>query len=306
MMKALKKTAVKIRNYAVYRRYARWAATAEEDFPLDPSADFVVSMASYPGRIHLVPAVFESLARQTIHPRHSYLVLSVEDFPGRVVPQPIERLAERGVQIVWTERNPFAVKKLVPIWGKDPDLAVCTFDDDIIYGDQVLQGLRDGARAVDKAIVGYWGKRLYRRGPELNVWFRERKSPELEQSKAQTYLIAGSGVWYSPTSLHPSVTDLDAITRIVPGRGSDIWFWAAGVAAGATQVSLDRSPGSDGMRLWTPVPSFRRKEKPLDRPGREVLEERFQKAVDFFGIREHLLETLPDRAEAEALVGRKP
>lgn len=50
-MKALKKTVVKIRNYAVYRRYARSAATAKEDFPLDPSAEFVVSMASHTGKI---------------------------------------------------------------------------------------------------------------------------------------------------------------------------------------------------------------------------------------------------------------
>ena len=291
MITRLRKSAVLARNHAVYRQHAFWAATTRDAFPLNPNSHFVISVASYPKRIHLVPAVFESLARQTVKPRHAYLVLSVEDFPDGSVPAGVRRLAERGVEIVWTKNNPFAVKKLVPVRGLNPGCAVCTFDDDIIYAPDVVEGLAHQARQTDQAVVGYWGKSLYRVGTKLGMWYRDA-SPADEQSPAgATYLIAGSGVWYSPDSLHESVTDLDAIHRIVPGRGSDIWFWGAAHAVGSKHVCISSRARS---RMWIPIPQNTRTQ-PRERPGADVLERRFQMAIDYFGIRKKLLAELPDR-----------
>lgn len=292
-MSTLRTTLVLARNYTIYREHAFRAATRREAFPLSPKSNFVISVASYPKRIHLVPAVFESLARQTLKPRHAYLVLSVEDYPNRSVPRGIRKLSELGVEIVWTENNPFAVKKLVPVWGRHPDCAVCTFDDDIIYGPKVLEGLAHHAGTTDRRVVGYWGKSLYRKGTTLGMWFRT-PTPANEQTPTETvYLIAGSGVWYAPGSLHDSVTNLEAIHRIVPGRGSDIWFWAAALAGGGQHLCISSMAHS---RMWIPIPQNTRTQ-PRDRPGSDALEQRFQMAIDFFGIREKLLAELPDHGE---------
>lgn len=83
---------------------------------------------------------------------------------------------------------------------------------------------------------------------------------------------------------------LTAIQEIVPGRGSDIWFWAAAVAKGTKQICLDTPTD---INLYFAVPETN-KTKPKDTPGGNTMEERFQKAIDFFGIREKLLATLPD------------
>ena len=290
MITGIRRKAVLARNYAVYLQHAFWAANARGRFPLDPSADFVISVASYPARIHLVPAVFESLARQTVKPRHAYLVLSHEDYPGECVPKPIAKLAEGGVQIVWTRDNPYAVKKLIPIWGRHGDCAVCTFDDDIIYGPSVVEGLKARAAGRGKCVVGYWGKALYRKCGQLGMWFRAEGGLSEATPSAQIYLLGGGGIWYSPGALHPDVTDLEGVRSIVPGRGSDIWFWAAAHAAGAEHNWVANGSRSS---MWIPIPQGI-KTRPLEQPGGEVLERRFQMAIDFFGIRDKLLRELPD------------
>ncbi len=290
MIGSIKSKAVHTRNYAIYQQHAYWAATRREPFPLDPQSDFVISIASYPKRIHLVPAVFESLARQTVKPRHAYLVLSVEDYPDHSAPRGIRKLSELGVEIVWTENNPFAVKKLVPLWGLHPSFAICTFDDDIIYGPMVLAELAKHAGTQERSVVGYWGRSLYRKGKTFGMQFRTPTRANEQTPSETVYLIAGSGVWYSPGSLHDSVTNLEAIHRIVPGRGSDIWFWAAALAAGARHLCISSMGHS---RMWIPIPQNTRTQ-PRDRPGADALEQRFQMAIDFFGIREKLLAELPD------------
>lgn len=287
-----RKKLIETRNYLVCRQHAFWAASAKKPFPLDANANFVVSMASYPARIHLVPAVFESLARQTVHPRRAYLVLSVEDYPDRVAPKPIQKLDSRGVEIVWVENNPYAVKKLMPVWGRDPDCAVVTFDDDIIYSRDVVAGLVQSAGGKERCVVGYWGKALYRNGEKLGMWQRVPGGPSLQTPENELYLMGGGGIWYAPGALDERVTDLDGVHSIVPGRGSDIWFWAAAHAANAAHVWRP----AHHSRMWIPIPQTRGA-KPRETPGSDVLEQRFQQAIDYFGIREKLLRELPDRPD---------
>jgi len=265
--KSIRQKAIAARNYLIYRQHAFSAATTKKSFPLDAKANFVISMASYPARIHLVPAVFESLARQIVHPRRAYLVLSVDDYPDRMVPKPIQELAARGVEIVWVENNPYAVKKLMPVWGRDPDCAVVTFDDDIIYSRDVVAGLVEAAADQERCVVGYWGKSLYRSGEKLSMWQRVPGGPSRQTPENELYLMGGGGIWYAPGALDERVTDIDAVHSIVPGRGSDIWLWAAAHAANAVHVWRP----AHHSRMWIPIPQTRGA-KPRETPGGDVLE----------------------------------
>jgi hypothetical protein len=48
-------------------------------FRVNPEANFVVTIASYPKRAHLLPAVYEALNNQTTVPQKWLLVLSEEE-----------------------------------------------------------------------------------------------------------------------------------------------------------------------------------------------------------------------------------
>lgn len=290
----LKGKAVLARNYAIYQQHAFWAATRREPFPLDSTSDFVTSVASYPARIHLVPAVFESVARQTLMPKRAFLVLSEEEFPKRRVPHGIDKLTDLGVEVIWTQNNPYPVKMLVPIHDMNLGVGTVTLGDDMIYSPSMLGNvIRDDLKEFPR-VVGQIGGQLFRRGARLSLFYRGKKA-DLDSPSSVVYL-QGCGTYYSPGSLHASFTNMDAIRRIVPGRGSDIWFWAAAVAAGSVQICVGANQRSSGTRPWTPIPETNRT-APRDRPGKAVLEQRFQMTIDYFGIREKLLAELPDHGE---------
>lgn len=285
--------AVTIRNFWVYKKHAYWAATAKNNFPLNPTSDFAVTIASYPKRIHLIPAVFESLARQSILPKYAYLVLSECDFPHRKVPSYISKLEDRGVIIVWTQQNTFAVKKLVPILDICPDLGIITYDDDMIYEPHCSSIVLKHRVKGEKLVIGQIGSNLYRKGSSLSLFQRSGKA-NINSPSSNVYL-QGCGTYYDALALHALVTDFSAISKIVPGRGSDIWFWAAAKAAGTRQICA-HTP--ENKRIWTPIPQTSRT-VPKERPGRDVLEQRFQSTIDFFDIREQLLKELPDHRDIE-------
>ena len=133
MMKQLIKKLVELRNLFIYKKWDFLAKINQTKLNTDPQADFVVSIATYPKRAHLLPAVLEALNQQTQLPQKWIVVLTEEEWPELQLPKYLNKLIHRGLEIVWVKNNSFAVKKLLPVMQKYPDLGVITLDDDIIY-----------------------------------------------------------------------------------------------------------------------------------------------------------------------------
>lgn len=290
MINLIKKGAIVLRNYFIYVHYDLLSSLKHGLYPLDSDANFVISIASYPERIHLLPAVFESISRQSKLPRYFFLVLSEEEWPGKILPKKIKKLERRGVRVVWTRENPYAVKMLLPILELNLNLSIITLGDDWIYGREFIENTVCSTAAKSGYITGPLGKSIFRRGQEINVFFREENGADPNTPSECLYLL-GLGTIYPPGSLDLRVRDMAAVRRIVPGRGSDLWFWAAATAKGTKQVCLGYDSVKDKL---IPIPETK-STKPKDAPGLDVMNDRFQKAIDFFGIRTKLLEILPDR-----------
>lgn len=291
-MKYLIRKVILIRNYLIFKKFDFLAKINNNIFRTNPNANFVVSIASYPKRSHLLPAVFERLNQQTTVPQKWILVLSEEEWPKLKLPVYLKRLTNRGLEVIWVKNNTYAVKKLVPVIEKYPDLGIVTLDDDIIYIKYLLDGLLEKASSNNLAIIGYVGKSLQRQGLELNMYFRDKKPADINTPSDQVYLIGWGGIYYPPNSLHKKVLDMQNIHKIVPGRGSDIWFWAAAIAQGTIQICIGLP---QKFNLGLPIPQ-NVNTQPKDRPETDILLNRFQMAIDFFDIREKLLKTLPNKA----------
>lgn len=283
------KKLVPLRNYLIYKKYDVFARLTNKSLPRDPEAKFVVSIASYPKRDPLLPAVFQALSKQTVAPQKWILVLSVEDYPNGL-PNHLTKLEKEGVEILWVKDNPYAVKKLIPVVEKYPDFAVVTLDDDIIYHHSLLMGLVEGSRRYRASIIGYYGKALFSKNATLDMYYRELKPANELTNSLQVYLIGWAGIYYPPKSLDERMLAMEAVHDIVPGRGSDFWFWAAAHAKGTRQMCLGLP---ESFKLGIPIP-LNSSTRPKDRPGNEVIQRRFQKTVDYFGIRNKLLKTLPN------------
>jgi hypothetical protein len=290
MIKVLKQKLVWLRNFIIYKKYAFSAKINRSEFRKNIEANFVVSIASYPKRSHLLPSVFEALNNQTTVPQKWILVLSEEEWPNLNLPSFLKKLEKRGVEIIWVKNNTYAVKKLVPVIEKYPDLGVITFDDELIYGKSVIDKLVKCSEINKEAIIGHVGKQLIQKDSELKMHYRLKEIANQDTPSEQVYFLGGSGTFYPPNSLDQKVTQIEGIQNIVPGRGSDIWFWAAAVARDTKQICL----GSKANRsLFFSIPSTKNTE-PKDTPGKDIIEQRFQKTIDFFEIRQKLIETLPN------------
>jgi hypothetical protein len=288
MIKTLKLKLVHFRNLLIFKKYDVLAKIRKSPFRINTKANFVVSIASYPKRDPLLPAVFEALKKQTTLPKKWIIVLSEEDY-SKSLPKYLGKLKKLGIEIMWVKDNPYAVKKLIPVIEKYPDLDVITLDDDIIYHSSLVEGLLAEANNSPNSIIGYIGKAMYRNGNKLHMYYREAESASYETPSDQLYLIGWGGIFYPSNSLDRRVLNMEAVHKIVPGRGSDMWFWGATHAKSTRQVCLGL-PVSCNLGL--PIPQ-NNDTKPKDLPGYDIMLNRFNLTIDYFEIRQKLLEILP-------------
>jgi hypothetical protein len=288
MVKTLKQRLVRVRNLLIFKKYDFLAKANKMTFRVNPEANFVVSIASYPKRDPLLPAVYEALKRQTSVPKKWILVLSEEDYP-QGLPKHLIKLKNLGLEILWVKDNPYAVKKLIPVIEKYPNLSIITLDDDIIYHSSLIRGLLTEANNSPNSVIGYVGKAMYRNGNKLHMYYREAKSGSYDTLSEQLYLIGWGGILYPSNSLDRRVLNMEAVHKIVPGRGSDMWYWGATHSAGTRQVCLGLP---DSYNLGIAIP-LNQDTKPKDLPGYDIMLNRFNLTIDYFEIRQKLLEILP-------------
>jgi hypothetical protein len=289
-VKTLKQKLVTIRNFLIFKKYDFLAKINKKTFRVNPDADFVVSIASYPKRDPLLPAVYEALKRQTSVPKKWILVLSEEDYL-QGLPMHLIKLENLGLEILWVKNNPYAVKKLIPVIEKYPNFSIITLDDDIVYHPSLIKGLIAEANNSPNSVIGYVGKAMLKKDNQLKMFFREKLPASNRTPPEQVYLIGWGGIYYPPKSLDERVLHMEAVHRIVPGRGSDFWFWAAAHSVDTKQLCLG-VPTSYNLGIAIPQNN---ETKPKDQPGTEVILERFQMTIDYFDIREKLLIILPDK-----------
>lgn len=294
MWLSLKKKIVWLRDYLLYKKYDFKAKFNFLPFEFNPESNFVISIASYPKRAHLLPAVFQSVKEQTVQPNRVFLVLTEEEWPNKKLPKYLDKLKKEGLTILWVKGNPYSVKMMLPVLEEEPELAIVTLADDWIYKKKFVSCTVDSKPASENKIVGPLGKELYRKGEEFSMFYRARDA-DINTPSERLYLM-GLGTYYPPYSLHSKVSNLDAIKQIVPGRGSDLWFWAAAIAKGTEQKCI----GPSSVTKYTiPIPQTS-KTIPKDLPGIKIMDKRFNMAIDYFGIREKLLKILPEKMENES------
>lgn len=185
----------------------------------------IVSLTSFPERIHLVHKSLYSLMNQTVKPDQIILWLSTDHFPEKLqdLPHELVELMELGLSIEWLEGDIRSYKKLVPALKKYPKDILVTADDDLYYPENWLENLvvsyQQNPRDIQCQLVTVLGKD----GNELIV--RKRKDKYSARASYSYKLLGGSGTLYPPGSLHPDVIKQELFMQYAP-TSDDIWFWA--------------------------------------------------------------------------------
>lgn len=96
--------------------------------------EIIVSLTSFPGRIHLVHKTIQTILLQSVKPDLVELWLAKEQFPNyeKDLPNELTNLIQYGLKICWCS-DYRSFKKLVPSLQEHPDAIIVTADDDVYY-----------------------------------------------------------------------------------------------------------------------------------------------------------------------------
>lgn len=212
------------------------AETTGPAFAVRRENGLVVSVTTYPLRIHSVHHALGTLLRQTLRPEKCVLWLAKEEFPGREndLPESVLSLQEQGLSIGWTE-NVFSYKKLVPALREYPEKLIVTADDDILYPPEWLERLYADYIAQGRAPMLY-AHRAHRialddAGALAAYEFWRHAVYNASGKSFFNFSTGGGGVLYPPGALHPDVFDASLFLKLAP-HADDIWFWAMAVLNG--------------------------------------------------------------------------
>lgn len=134
--------------------------------------DVIVSLTTWKGRIdddHVYKVIFRLLKQQETKYKYKVvLVLSREEFgDDYVLPEVLQLMQqEPNFEVLWTDKNTRALKKLDPTMKKYPDLPIITIDDDDLVTtnaiDMMMQAHDGYPDAILGTICGTWHPEIVR------------------------------------------------------------------------------------------------------------------------------------------------
>ena len=228
------------------------------------SKKLIVSLTSYPARIHCLAQSLATIYRQTMLPDEVVLWLAESQFPKKLKDLPADLLklvTEKKLSVQWCEDDLKSHKKYFYAFKKYPDALVITIDDDILYHPRLIENLyaswilHPNAVSVFRAhliLISETGRIL-----PYKEWVKDM---DVCVSKPSMQLLAtnGAGSLY-PTALFTKAYDLldiDTIKRTCP-FADDLWLKAMQLVADIPVVVAERCkrllevPDSQIVNLWT-------------------------------------------------------
>ncbi len=207
-----------LETLALQARAAKYRLNKDSDTP-------IVSLTSFPARINSVWIPIECMLQQTLQPSRIILVLSREEFQDRRLPKTLLKQQDRGLEILWIDKNIRSYGKFLPAKRLYPDRDIVTIDDDLFYEKDLLEKLVDAAQSYPNAVIGHRGWEIrFEQGVLLP--YRQWGKANLQSPPELTFLTGVGGIYYPANiDLGDMLHDESLAMNICP-TGDDIWFWA--------------------------------------------------------------------------------
>lgn len=185
--------------------------------------ELIVSLTSFPARIHTVEKTIRTLLSQTLKPDRVILWLAEEQFPNKEndLPRALIALKNYGLTIEFCE-DLRSYKKIIPALAKYPDAIIITADDDIYYAPDTVETLYTSYLEDKNAIHAHRVK---------HTKLIDGKIRKCTKTPLKSYFnrqIGYGAVLYPPHSLDKKVTDKAVFKKLLPTH-DDVWLWAMAV-----------------------------------------------------------------------------
>lgn len=189
-------------------------------------ARLIVSFTSIPRRMENVPAVIESIVKQTKVPDKIVLYLHEDDFPSKSIPNSVSMLTEKYnfFEIRWPERNLGVHLKIIPALKDFPNDLIVNIDDDMIYDEEFIQKLVECHLENPGCVCCNFCHGV----KYENDAFRVVKVPQytgVSNKSVMNRLLSGHGSLYPPHIFDGTcIFDSDAMLAIAKTH-DEIWMW---------------------------------------------------------------------------------
>lgn len=194
----------------------------------------IVSLTSFPKRIHKVWMVVETMFNQTHKPGKVILTLSELQFPDKKIPQKLLEQTQRGLEIIWTEDDIRSHKKYYYVMQKYPNAIIITVDDDILYEKSLIEKLLEFHKQHPTCVL--CNSASLKIGENYADWENLLFQPT--QATFNIMQLGGTGTLYPPNSLYKDVFRKDVFLDICP-LADDIWLNAMAVLNNTKIVKTD-------------------------------------------------------------------
>lgn len=197
--------------------------------------EIIVSLTSFPGRIHLVHKTIQTILLQSVKPDLVELWLAKEQFPNyeKDLPNELTNLIQYGLKICWCS-DYRSFKKLVPSLQEHPDAIIVTADDDVYYAKDWLERLYSAYLEDNNSIHCHKATKFSYEKGKFNAIGGGKKY--YHKASFLNKLVGVGGVLYPANSLDGEVVNSELFNRLAP-TNDDIWFWFMAIKAG-TRINV--------------------------------------------------------------------
>lgn len=215
--------------------------------------NFIVSLTTFPARIHTIKYTLYSIFNQSLLPKKIVLSLNIKEFEGISIEREIIDLEKYGLEILWSNEDIRQYNKIIPTLRQYRDEVIITLDDDIYYPKDLLKGLYEAYEFDNSNIYAQRGRIISLDGQGVSSfsnWALVKKNDYKMQNNpsSRIFLEGVGGVLYPPYSLYSDVDNASLFMNIAP-KADDVWLWGMAVLGGRKICIVKNNLMSNGNAM---------------------------------------------------------
>lgn len=185
--------------------------------------ELIVSLTSYPARDHVSWMAIESILRQTVRPDRIILWLYEGQYPDGKIPQALEILKPRGLEVRFYHKDLKGGKKLRPALEAFPNAVIVVADDDNFLTSDWLENLYNAHLKEPDVIYAHLAREL-RINPDgyLAPYHEWPYIKEKFYHSDRLLPIGAGGILYPPNSFDSEIYNEEAFLEICSDQ-DDLW-----------------------------------------------------------------------------------
>ena len=202
----------------------------KNNVPRGDEADVIISLTSFPKRIHNVKYTILSLFNQSLKAKKIVLYLAEDEFPNKEndIPPDLLLFKNWGLEIRWCE-NFRSYKKLIPALEDFPNEVIVTADDDVHYYEDWLKILWQEHLKYPQEIIAHRTRIIsFDKNNAIDSYDDWKISYDPVEGSFLNFFTGVGGILYPKNSLHSDVLNKELFRELCP-YGDDIWFWGMAV-----------------------------------------------------------------------------